>query len=104
MDVSCQRGIQLIFDPPLPISEPLDISRIGPFPHPLQTHPDRDEGDVTESHIGVERPRPTEGHAMNGDGFFWLQLAAPLAVLAAGAFVYWFTVRQDRHDATHRGR
>ncbi len=22
---------------------------------------------------------------MNGDGFFWLQLAAPLAVLAAGA-------------------
>ena len=24
---------------------------------------------------------------MNGDGFFWLQLAAPLAVLAAGGFV-----------------
>jgi hypothetical protein len=41
---------------------------------------------------------------MNGDSFFWLQLAAPLAVLAAGGFVYWFTARQDRQDATHRGR
>jgi hypothetical protein len=41
---------------------------------------------------------------MNGDGFFWLQLAVPLAVLAAGGFVYWFTARQDRHEAARRGR
>lgn len=37
------------------------------------------------------------------DGFFWLQLAAPVAVLAAGGFVYWFTARQDRAGA-ERGR
>ncbi len=41
---------------------------------------------------------------MNGDGFFWLQLAAPLAVLAGRCFVYWLTARQDRHDAANRGR
>ena len=32
---------------------------------------------------------------MNGDGFFWLQLAAPLAVFATGGLVYWITARQD---------
>lgn len=40
---------------------------------------------------------------MNGDGFFWLQLAAPFAVLGAGVFVYWFTGRQDRAEDA-RGR
>jgi hypothetical protein len=36
------------------------------------------------------------------DGFAWLQLAAPFAVLAAGGFIYWFTARQDRAEAARR--
>ncbi len=31
---------------------------------------------------------------MNADGFFWLQLAAPLVVFAVGGLAYWAVARQ----------
>jgi hypothetical protein len=55
----------LIFDPPLPIPEPGDVLRVEPLPHPLQTHPDRDVGDVTAGHVSVERP-PADAEDLRG--------------------------------------
>lgn len=48
-------GVWLILDPPLPLSEPGDVFRIEPLPHPLQAHPDRDVGDVAARYVGIER-------------------------------------------------
>lgn len=36
-------------------------------------------------------------------GFFSAAIGAPLMLFAAGAFVYWITAKQDRHDAANRG-
>ena len=38
------------------------------------------------------------------DGFVSAAIITPLMVVATASFVYWFTRRQDRRDASERGR